>query len=320
MLFLLNKSFGMIWYSSLYLWADIIHMKNYTGLVIIALLFAYAPSIAQGTGETVSYHITSHYTSFPDTGRAKGHMYDKVLYTQAGHYNDSTVLIIAPKNLDAKKKVDLIFWFHGWRNNVDSAAIRYALTAQFAASQLNAVLVLAETAKDSPDSYGGKLENTGDFKALVTDVLDALKSKKLAGKKCVAGHVLLSGHSGAYRVMARIIKNGQVPVNETMLFDALYAETDIFMDWIKADSSHRFIDLYTDHGGTDDETRSMMKLLTGANIPYAETEESALTPAALKGNKLIYIHSLHQHNDIVNNPDNFRLFLENSPFLKTLKK
>src|ERR1700761_5942383 len=103
----------------------------------------------------VIFHITSSHTSFPDTGRAKGHLYDKVLYTQAEHYNDSTMLIIAPKGLDAKKKVDLMFWFHGWRNNVDTAAVHYQLTRQFLASGLNAVLVLAETTKDAPDSYGG---------------------------------------------------------------------------------------------------------------------------------------------------------------------
>ena len=55
-----------------------------------------------------------------------------------------------------KKTVDLVFWFHGWGNNVDSAAIRYELIKQFIASKRNAVLVLAETARNSPDSYGGK--------------------------------------------------------------------------------------------------------------------------------------------------------------------
>jgi len=94
------------------------------------------------------FHIRSSNTSFPDTARAKGHLYDKVLYDAATHYSDSSVLIIVPKNLDVKKSVDLVFWFHGWRNNIDSATERYQLTRQFLASNLNAVLVLAETAND----------------------------------------------------------------------------------------------------------------------------------------------------------------------------
>jgi len=287
-------------------------------LIFLALLLSFSECNAQNNA--VSFHIQSSHTSFPDTGRAKGHKYDSVLYTAADHYRDSTVLIIAPKNLDANKTVDLVFWFHGWRNNVDNTAVFYHLTEQFIASHRNAVLVLAETAKDSPDSYGGKLENPGVFKALVGDVLTGLKAQKLIPENCTTGHILIGGHSGAYRVMAYIIQNGQMPIDEAMLFDALYAETDKFMAWIKADSTHRFIDLYTDHGGTDGETHAMVKLLNEQHIPYIETEESQLTPQQLQANRLVYIHSLHEHNNIVNSPDNFRLFLENEPFLGKVKK
>lgn len=295
-------------------------MKAFRIAILLISVLGFNCASAQTTDNAVIFHITSPHTSFPDTGRAKGHTYDKVLYTAADHYNDSTVLIIAPKHLDAKKQVDLIFWFHGWRNNVDSAAIKYQLTRQFLASKLNAVLVLAETAKDSPDSYGGKLENTGVFKALVSDVLAGLQSKHLTGKNCAPGHIILAGHSGAYRVMARIIQNGQMPVDETILFDALYAETEKFMAWIQAGPSHRFIDIYTDHGGTDDETRGMMKLLDTAHIAYVSTQESAVTPQLLQANRLVFIHSLNEHDKIIANPDNFLLYLENEPFLKRIKE
>jgi hypothetical protein len=294
-------------------------MKAFRIIVCILFTLLFKGAFAQNADNAVIFHIRSSLTSFPDTGRAKGHLYDKVLYTAADHYQDSTVLIIAPKNLDSKKKVDLIFWFHGWRNSIDSAAIKYQLTRQFLASGLNAVLVLAETAKDSPDSYGGKLENAGVFKGLVADVLNGLQAQHLVSKNCKAGHIILAGHSGAYRVMARIIQKGQMPVDETILFDALYAETEKFMAWIQADKTHRFIDLYTDHGGTDDETRSMMKLLDTAKVSYTATEESAVTPQLLQANRLVYIHSLNEHDKIIANPDNFLLFLENEPFLEKLK-
>jgi len=155
-------------------------MRSYilTALFTITLLTAKT-SFAQDIPGAVSFHIYSSHTSFPDTGRAKGHVYEGKLYSANEHYRDSTVLIIAPKNLGAKKKVDLIFWFHGWGNHVDSAVVRYELAKQFIASKRNAVLVLAETARNAPDSYGGKLESQGVFKALVADVLQGLKSKKL---------------------------------------------------------------------------------------------------------------------------------------------
>jgi hypothetical protein len=273
---------------------------------------------AQENNSAVTFHIYSSHTSFPDTGRRNGHLYDNVLYTTAEHYRDSTVLIVAPKNLDVKKQADLVFWFHGWGNNVDSAAVRYELIEQFVASKRNAVLILAETARNAPDSYGGKLEKEGMFKALVTDVVNGLKAKRLVPENSIPGHILLGGHSGAYRVMAHIVQNGRMPVDEVMLFDALYAETDKFINWLKTDKQHRFINLYTDHGGTRDETLNMVKMLVKDDINYLQIEETALIPVQYSTHNVLFIHSLKEHNDIVN-PDNFRLMLENNPFLKPLK-
>lgn len=289
-------------------------MKNYVLICFFALVVTSA--IAQQNDLNI-FHITSSHTSFPDTGRSNGHLYNNILYDAPAHYTDSSVLIIVPKNIEVKKKVDLVFWFHGWSNNIDSAAIRYLLASQFAASRLNAVLVLAETAKNSPDSYGGKLENPGIFKALVQDVLKKLEAEKIC-KKCEPGNILLAGHSGAYRIIAYILQNGYLPLKETILFDALYGETDKFMNWIKIDSNHRFIDIYTDGGGTDEETKGIMNLLAKDNIAYDSIEESSLTPLTIKDNRLLFIHSLHLHNDIINNPDNFLLFLENNPFFQKI--
>jgi len=285
---------------------------------LTVILCASLRLAAQEGSDATIFHIFSSHAAFPDTGRAKGHIYDNKLYSAAEHYQDSTVLIIAPKNFHTAKKADIIFWFHGWRNNVDNAAARYELTKQFILSKRNAVLVLAETARDAPDSYGGKLENAGVFKALVADVLIGLKAKGIIKPNCRVGNILLAGHSGAYRVMAGIIKKGSEPIDEIILFDALYAETDIFTAWIKADPAHRFINLFTDHGGTLDETHAMTKLLDDADVNYLKLEEKDALPAQYRSQRILFIHSLQQHDDIVN-PDNFRIMLENSPFLKRVK-
>ncbi len=266
------------------------------------------------------FRITSPHTSFPDTARANGHLYNKVLYDAATHYMDSSVLIIAPKKINAHKKVDLVFWFHGWGNNIDSAAIRHQIIKQFAASRLNAVLVFAETAKNASDSYGGKLEYNNTFKELVTDILQELRKEKAVSKKCEAGNILLAGHSGAYQVMAFILANGNMPVQEVILFDALYGQTDKYLNWIQSDNSHHFIDIYTDGGGTDGESKEMVNQLMKLNISTGNIEEKELTAQLVFTKKILFIHSLHRHNDVINNPDNFQLFLENTGFLEKLKE
>jgi hypothetical protein len=60
----------------------------------------------------------------------------------------------------------------------------------------------------------------------------------------------------------------------------------------------------------------MVAQLKQEQIPFFETEESVLTPQEIRNNKLVFIHSLGQHNDIIFNPDNFKLLFENSTLLK----
>ncbi len=282
--------------------------------ISFALLFVYMACISQV--QLNQFKITSSHTAFPDTGRLNGHLYNDSLYSTADHYSDSSVIIITPKNFIAKKKVDMIFWFHGWNNNIDSALVRYGLSRQFAEAGINAVLVLAETAKDAPDSYGGKLEQQNTFKKLTNDVLQKLVSMHVISSRDRIGNVILAGHSGAYRLIANILQNGNVSIDEVILFDALYANTDKFLKWLTADNDHRFIDLYTNNGGTYDETKAMMERVKNLNLPADSLEETDVTPTILQNNKIIFIHTLHEHNDIIQHPDNFKLFIDASPFLK----
>ncbi len=288
---------------------------NYTRLLktMLLLLLLVLRVHAQENKDVQLLHFTSPHTSFPDTGRANGHLYDSVLYTAQEHYSDSSVLLIIPKHLDAGKKIDLVFWFHGWHNNIDTAAVFYELTKQFVASNRNAILVLAETTKDAPDSYGGKLEQKGMFKGLVNDVMNELRRNNIVKAGAEPGNIVLGGHSGAFRVIAYILQNGQVPVQEVFLFDALYSQVDKFMGWIKQDEHHHFIHWFTNHGGgTDEMSDTMMQQLKDQQLAYNLTEETTVTPDIIKSNRILFVHSLREHNVIINNPDDFQLLLENS--------
>jgi hypothetical protein len=267
------------------------------------------------------FRITSAFTSFPDTARANGHTYNKIFYPAEKHYKDSTVLIAVPARFNPGKQVDVIVWFHGWYNTIDSAAVYFELLKQFAASKRNAILVLPETAKNAPDSYGGKLEQKNVFKNLLKDIMHTLKTEKIIGKRTRPGNIVLAGHSGAFRVMAHILMHGGEEVKQVILFDGLYSQLDKYINWIQAGTVHRFINLYTNKGGgTDEVSEKMMQQLSQKHIPYVKTEEKDLQPAMLKNNRVIFIHSLKEHNDVINRPDhNFRLFIENSDFLKAVQ-
>jgi hypothetical protein len=287
--------------------------------LLFSILFfsAYAVS-AQTEVSPKLFRFTSPFTAFPDSARAKGHTYNKIFYPAEKHYKDSTVLIAVPARFKAGKQVDVIVWFHGWYNTIDSAAVYFELLKQFAASQRNAILVLPETAKNAPDSYGGKLEQKTVFKNLLKDVMHTLKTEKIIGRRTSPGNIVLAGHSGAFRVMAHILMHDGEEVKQVILFDGLYSQVDKYINWIQSGVSHQFINLYTNKGGgTDEVSEKMMQILQEKNIPFINPEEKNINAVMLKENKVIFIHSLKEHNDVINRPNhNFRLFLENNFLIK----
>ena len=183
-------------------------------------------------------------------------------------------------------------------------------------ANVNAILVIPEGAKNAPDSYGGKLEQPNMFAQLINDVFAKLKKGSIILSKAAPGNIVLAGHSGAYRVMAHITAKGGLPINEIVLFDGLYSEMDKYISWLQLSQQHRFINIYTNDGGTMDESVAMMQRLTNNKTSFLFTEESNLKKTGLKNNSILFIHSNRQHNDIINKPDNFRLFLESSPYLR----
>jgi hypothetical protein len=109
---------------------------------------------------------------------------------------------------------------------------------------------------------------------------------------------------------------GGFPIQEVFLFDGLYSQTDKFLQWIGQSKQHRFINIYTNDGGTAEETGLMNKQMDSLGITYLFIEEPLLNSAFLAANQIMVIHSNRLHNDIINQPDHFKLLLNNSPFLK----
>jgi hypothetical protein len=262
-------------------------------------------------------HFVSAHAPFPDTARDRGHLDgDSIFQPRAGHYDDSSVLMVVPRGFKAGSKVDLVFWFHGWHNNIDTALRFYGLARQFAASGVNAILVLPEAARQAADSYAGKLGQEGDFKLLIKDVVAELVKRGVVLPGTTSGHVIVGGHSGGYVAIADILAKGGRPVDEVWLFDALYGHVDDFMDWIgSGGGEHHFVHWFTNKGGgTDEVSDTMMLRLRQKGIRFGLVEEGLVTPAVLEST-ILFVHSPREHNVIINDPDDFQLLLENSHFL-----
>lgn len=285
--------------------------------VVLALLLVLSPSplLAQPLTERYSalgtiIVTTSSHTMFPHPKRANGHVYEGKTYPADPHYSDQSVVLFVPKGFRPGKTTDLVFYFHGWRNDVDRTLATFRIAEQVAASGVNAVLVLAEGPRDAPDSFGGKLEEAGVFSSLVADVLATLKERGVI-EKPRPGSIVLAGHSGAYRVISFILLRGGLTENlrEVYLFDALYGQVEKYAWWV-GHSRGRLVVIHTPEGGTRPQTLDFLDDLRAWGIPFAAIPESAVTAEILRKNRLVFIESPLPHDDVVAAKEQLRTYLE----------
>jgi hypothetical protein len=247
---------------------------------------------------------------FPHPKRENGYTYNGRLFPADQHYRDSSVAVFLPKGFRKTGAVDFVVYFHGWHNTIREALRQYRLAEQMQESNKNAVLVFPEGPCNAPDSFGGKLEETGGFRRLMTEVVNLLLHEKRISTNRI-GRVVLAGHSGAYRVMAFILLHGGLTerVGEVYLFDALYGQTEKYMHWIEH-SRGRMLVIYTEDGGTKGETLSLMEDLQAWKIPFGSGKEETITESDLQRHRLIFLQSSLTHDGVVAGNNQFRRFLQ----------
>ena len=270
------------------------------------------PERYSSDGELIVTQLSS--APFPNPRRAEGHTYQGKLYPAKDHYSDSTVAIFIPKGFRGAGQIDFVIHFHGWLNHVAGVLEQYQLIEQLLASRRNAVLVVPQGPRNAPDSFGGKLEDADGFKRFMEDVLQTLRQKSaLKEKPFSLGQIVLSGHSGGYEVISAIVDRGGLAdrVREVWLFDGLYAQTDKFLAWIDRQQG-RFIDIYTERGGTKARTEELMAKLKERSTIFFAAKESEAKPADLQTNRLIFLYTDLGHNDVIHKRQEFRDYLKTS--------
>lgn len=261
-------------------------------------------------GELLIVQLSS--APFPHPKRAEGHKYNNQIFPADKHYNDSTVAIFIPKNYRQTEKIDFVVHCHGWWNNVDSVLHRYMLIEQFVESGKNAILIVPQGPRNAPDSFGGKLEDVGGFKQFINDVAELLFQQQKTKTKQI-GNIILSGHSGGYHVISFILMRGGLTDNikEVLLFDALYGQTEKYVYWLEHYNG-KLISIYTDSGGTKEETEKLIADLEGWGIPYFAKNEAEETLDELKEHRLIFLRTELGHDAVLQGHRNFREFLKAS--------
>lgn len=271
-------------------------------------LWLMALSMAEYPPAGHLFIFESKYAPFPHPQRAGGHIYQDSLYALAPHYNDSSIAVFIPEGFESADTVDMVFYFHGWWNNINQSIDEFDLLGQFTRSNRKAVFVFPEGPKNAPDSFGGKMEEPGVFKQLVEDVLTQLKKRGLLDD-AVPGKIILSGHSGAYRAIAHILHHGGLSghIKEVYLFDALYGQLDKFEDWILSGEG-KLLNIITPQGGTWQTSLDFLYELEQKQISFETVQGNVVPDTQLRDNHLLFIFSDLGHNEVIN--PYLQLFLE----------
>lgn len=267
-------------------------------------------------GQTVLRPFAS--APYPHPSRANGFTTASGSYPYAGHYDDSTVGVFIPAGYRPSATVDFVVHFHGHLNNVANVLDRFALRSQFAASGLNAVLVVPQGPRDAADSGCGTLElEPGALKALLEEVAAFLRSEGKTTSTRI-GRVALTAHSGGYKVAAAVLAHGglESQITDVLLFDATYGSLERFAVWLAGRKGRRLVSIFTDH--LAGENVQLMALLRERKAGFTVTLDSPrLSDDTVKARGAHFVHTLDlEHNEVVAARGYFARWLASSALSK----
>jgi hypothetical protein len=238
------------------------------------------------------------HAPYPHKSREDGHKYGTKMFPRDPNYVDSTVGIVIPAGYQPGDSVDYIVHFHGWDNHVSKVIKQYKLMEQLNTSKVNAILLVPQGPKDAQDSGGGKLENDpGAFAKLIAEVTAYLNAEGKIHTTNV-GKIALTAHSGGYQVTAAITHLGGMNdhITDVLLLDASYGSLPWFVDWCKADSSHRLVSLFTDHLAK--ANTELMGLLDQAHVEHLMLQEGELKDVQFEPRHPIFMHTKGPHDQV----------------------
>lgn len=227
-------------------------------------------------------------------------------------YTDSTVWVFVPRHFrPSGHEIPMLVHFHGHSTTAEHAMATHKLREQLAASRQDAILVVPQGPVNASDSSCGKLESPGTFARLTSEVLVGLGSRQAtralrtsAFQRARVGRVCLSAHSGGYHAAAQCVRHGGVGINEVYLFDALYADADVFRDWVlrgkgKPPRSRHKLVSYTAGGNTEKVSEWLFgELERGGVRVEREKVEGSISRQALTRAEAVLVKTANAHSAV----------------------
>jgi hypothetical protein len=229
-------------------------------------------------------------------------------------HGDDTVIVFVPDKyrFRAEEGVSVLVHFHGHNSSAERALSAHELREQLVDSRQNAILVVPQLALFAADSSCGKLATPGAFARLLGGAVSTaarLGQTTLGDSRFPErprlGRICLSAHSGGYHAAACSLLHGSVEVSETYLFDALYAESDVFRDWVverlgdPATSRHKLVSYFTSGTTTESLNNGLRAALERSGVLVSEElREGTISRRALSHASAVFIRTEVAHSSV----------------------
>ena len=229
-------------------------------------------------------------------------------------YRDDTVIVFVPAHYRFRddEGIATLVHFHGHNTTAGHALAGHELREQLSDSKQNALLVVPQLATNAADSSCGKLESPN---ALARFLGEAIATASREGRLTLGdtafpadaslGTVCVSAHSGGYHAAACCLRTGGVDVRETYLFDALYADVDVFRDWAVArrgeplNRRHKLVSYFTEGGTTEATNATLRSQLDRAGVFVAqELTEGELSRHDLSHAEAVFVRTGLWHSAV----------------------
>lgn len=266
----------------------------------VSAMVSISTAAVDGTWETdargQTLLATFENAPYPHASRAEGFTRADKTYPAAEHYMDSTVAVFIPTGWRDTAAPDLVFYFHGHGNTVRQSLEEAGLREQVVASGKNVILVFPQGPSKAGDSGCGKLEDPDGFKKLTQEVMDRLHAD---GKTAATapGRVILSGHSGAYKVIGKGLQHGGLEdhISEVFLLDASYGELESYAAWMQRHPDGRFLSVFTEHLAP--ENVEIMAMIDLAGLDYRLLKEDKVSEEIVRTTPRLFLHTTtRDHN------------------------
>ncbi len=194
-------------------------------------------------------------------------------------------LVHVPEGFRSDQPWDLVVFLHGWNGcvnvlmgagptrcvgNMGAEHEGWELGRVFDQAERNALFLMPQLAFDRRDGTSGRFREDGFARRFLEAVADRVEPWPERPPR----RTILTAHSAGFETALAWLQHGEVPIDEVVLFDALYSGTAIFAEWWKETEDRRLVSIHIGSGSTAWQSRRLRRIAAWANRSLGESLSS----------------------------------------------